>query len=228
MELLLLVICIGGLFACANIPVMIGRTIIQRLVFQDCDLEQDAETLCRKKLRCMEWIHFYPLKKVLIGGMWLFLLAVVIMGVVMFQRESGLDNIGMALLSLVIAVCTAPKVWRYITTPYYCVPVINQVLSKKQIQSLIQGERFEPVSFEYEELQKYTPILVSENWGLIEGLLISKKLVVGLDIHDCRSYTPSIRRGTRMQAIYLNGEIFETPKTSIIWRKRVELKCWMY
>ena len=38
------------------------------------------------------------------------------------------------------------------------IPVLNQILSKKQLEQLLDGEHFEPIEFEDEGMKKYLEI----------------------------------------------------------------------
>lgn len=202
----IMTVVIGGLFAFANIPPMIGRVITRNLVFKDADLEKDQEELCRQKLRKMEWICFHPMKKILAAGAWLFCLFVVFAGMIVSFRKPEMEDMWFTILFLVIAGFTAKKVWRYVLTPYCCIPVLDKIFSRKELQSLLKGEIFESVSFENEDLQKYMPVLFSENWVLLEGMLISRKLFLTADIYA----------GKKLSYIkfwYLDGKKFKTRGT---------------
>lgn len=201
---------VGGLFAMANIPGMVSRAITRQLIFQDSELKYDAEELCKQKLRRMEWVCFFPLKKVLFSGLWIANFALGLLAIVAFCNDPQLDFLTTGLFLLAIAAFMAPKVWRYIITQYHCVPVLNKVFSKKQIQSLLEGEQFELFLFEQEGLQKYTPVLVSENWALIEGLLVSRKLALRGDIDNGGIAIKETRTISRVKMTYLNGERFQT------------------
>lgn len=209
---LFIALFVAAMFALANIPGVVDRAITKQLIFRASDLEYDNEERFKKRLNQLEWLRFYPLKKALIGLLWLACFALGIMGVAAYFKELETDFLLIALLFLAVAAFTAGKAWRYIKTPYHCVPVLNKVLSKTEIQSLLQGEKFEAVSFENEDLQKYTPILISENWAVIEGLLVSRKLVLRMGVD---SGVPPERRLYRIEVTYLNGEHFKTRPTDI-------------
>lgn len=203
-------VIVGGLFAMANVPSMIARAILNRILLQPSDVEDTTE-FAKQQLRRIEWIRFFPLKKVLIGGLWFsgFALGLLCISGFLNRMDLVLLLIGWVLLS--VAGCMARTVWRYIKMPYHCVPILNKVLSKEQIQSLLQGERFERIPFENKNLQKYAPILLSENWAIIEGMLVSRKLMLRGDV-----YSGIIDRvGSRIQITYLSGERFETRMTDL-------------
>lgn len=202
---------IGLMFAMANLPGMIGRAIIDRFVLQMPAPEETPEMFCKRKLHQIEWIRFIPLKKVLIGGLWSAAVVFGFLGIAAFCDDPQLDFLMTSCLFLFVAVFTARKAWRYIKTPYHCVPILNKELSCEQIESLMQNEQLERISFEDEVLHKHMPILVSENWALVEGLLVSRKLVFRGDVvRGGRE-----RRGSRIRFTYLNGEEFRTRTTDI-------------
>ncbi len=124
--------------------------------------------------------------------------------------------LGVILLLLTVAALTARKAWRYVTTPCHCVPVLNKALSKRDIEQLLQGEIFELFPFQDADLQKYMPVLVSENWIFVEGLLISRKLLLrGTVLRDIVTSGGINRKTSRLVFTYLNGIQFQTRKTNL-------------
>lgn len=218
---------LGTIFALVNIPGRVSRAVTRCLISQPSDLKFDAEALCLRKLKQMEWICFFPLKKAVIGTLWLSILAFGLLGIVSFCEDPQRNFLTIGLFFLAIAAVTAQKAWLYIITPCHCVPVLNKMFSKKQIQSLLQGEQFEMLPFENELLQKYTPILLSENWALVEGLLISRKLLIKGEI-DCSKR--GSRRASWIKITYLNGQQFQTRKTDIYLdtKQRREMQSALY
>ena len=210
--LIFMMIFIGGMFAMANLPGKIGRSLTHKLLAGQENPETNAEQFADKQLRTIEWIRCFPLKRVLIAGMWLFCPVMGILGIVSLYKVPETDSLWVILLLFVVAALTAKKAWRYILTPYHCMPVLNQILSKEQIQKLLVGEQFQEVSFEDEDLKKYVPVLLSENWALIEGILISRRLAVSVYIDFSISIS---RRSSWIKGMYLNGETFRTRSTDI-------------
>ncbi len=204
---------VGGLFAFANIPPAIGSAITKGLVSQNSDIE-DVQAFSQWQLRRMEWVCFFPLKKVLAASAWIFCLTIAIVGMLAFHHEPEVELLGVILLLLAVATLTARKAWRYVTTPCHCVPILNKELSKRDIEQLLQGEIFELFPFKDEELQKHMPVLVSENWMFVEGLLISRKLLLGGTVDRDSVTSGGInRKASRLGFFYLNGIQFQTRKT---------------
>ena len=182
------------LFGIAWIPQLLNQWTARRLL-------RDEPMSGRQQVRIIEWIHFHPLKKLLIFGLWGFGVVLVLRGIwvtatgkIEMDGELFLFLLGTA----VLVVALFQKMRRYICTPYRNIPVLNQILSKKQLEQLLDGEHFEPIKFEDEGMKQYLEIFRSQNWMLIGGKLLSKKLALWVTIH---------RPGndTSLNVLYLNG-----------------------
>lgn len=199
---------VGGMFAAANCPGMLHRTVTRYIS------QANAGAGRRSLLGQIEWIRCFPLKRLLIAALWLFCPAAAVMGLIVVLREpvQSPGTYGCILVFLLAAILTARKAWRYLTVPYHCIPLLNRVFSKQQLASLVQNEHFTPVSFEDPYLQKYIPMLVSENWILLGGQLISRRLAAQVRI---RFHGQGSRMFSRLEVAYLDGEQFETASTDI-------------
>ena len=62
----------------------------------------------------------------------------------------------------------------------------------------MDGEHFEPIAFEDEGMKKYLEIYQSQNWMLIGGKLLSKKLALWFTMNRFRNHTS-------LKVLYLNG-----------------------
>lgn len=182
------------LFGIAWIPQLLNQWTARRLL-------RDESMSGRRQVRIIEWIHFHPLKKLLVFGVWGFGVVLVLRGIwgtatgkIEMDGELFLFLLGTA----VLVVALFQKMRRYICTPYRNIPVLNQILSKKQLEQLLDGEHFEPIKFEDEAMKKYLEIYRSQNWMLIGGKLLSKKLALWVTMH---------RPGndTSLNVLYLNG-----------------------
>ena len=182
------------LFGIAWIPQLLNQWTARRLL-------RDEPMSGRQQVRIIEWIHFHPLKKLLVFGLWGFGVVLVLRGIwvtaigkIEMDGELFLFLLGTA----VLVVALFQKMRRYICTPYRNIPVLNQILSKKQLEQLLDGEHFEPIKFEDEGMKQYLEIYRSQNWMLIGGKLLSKKLALWVTIH---------RPGndTSLNVLYLNG-----------------------
>ena len=182
------------LFGIAWIPQLLNQWTARRLL-------RDESMSGRRQVRIIEWIHFHPLKKLLVFGLWGFGVVLVLRGIwitatgkIEMDRELFLFLLGTA----VLVVALFQKMRHYVCAPYRNIPVLNQILSKKQLEQLLDGEHFEPIKFEDEAMKKYLEIYRSQNWMLIGGKLLSKKLALWVTMH---------RPGndTSLNVLYLNG-----------------------
>ena len=182
------------LFGVAWTPQLLNQWITRRLL-------QDEPMSGKQQVQIIEWIHFHPLKKLLIFGLWGFGVVLVLRGIwvtatgkIEMDGELFLFLLGTA----VLVVALFQKMRRYVCVPYRNIPVLNQILSKKQLEQLLDGEHFEPIKFEDEAMKQYLEIYRSQNWMLIGGKLLSKKLALWVTMH---------RPGndTSLNVLYLNG-----------------------
>ena len=182
------------LFGIAWIPQLLNQWTARRLL---CDESMSG----RQQVRIIEWIHFHPLKKLLVFGLWGFGVVLVLRGIwvtatgkIEMDGELFLFLLGTA----VLVVALFQKMRHYVCAPYRNIPVLNRILSKKRLEQLLDGEHFEPIKFEDEAMKQYLEIYRSQNWMLIGGKLLSKKLALWVTMH---------RPGndTSLNVLYLNG-----------------------
>ena len=182
------------LFGIAWIPQLLNQWTARRLL-------RDEPMSGRQQVRIIEWIHFHPLKKLLVFGLWGFGVVLVLRGIwvtatgkIEMDGELFLFLLGTA----VLVVALFQKMRHYVCAPYRNIPVQNRILSKKQLEQLLDGEHFEPIKFEDEAMKQYLEIYRSQNWMLIGGKLLSKKLALWVTMH---------RPGndTSLNVLYLNG-----------------------
>lgn len=182
------------LFGVAWTPQLLNQWIARRLL-------RDEPMSGKQQVQIIEWIHFHPLKKLLIFGLWGFGVVLVLRGIwvtatgkIEMDGELFLFLLGTA----VLVVALFQKMRRYICAPYRNIPVLNQILSKNQLEQLLDGEHFEPIEFEDEGMKKYLEIYQSQNWMLIGGKLLSKKLALWFTMNRFRNHTS-------LKVLYLNG-----------------------
>ena len=182
------------LFGIAWIPQLLNQWTARRLL-------RDEPMSGRQQVRIIEWIHFHPLKKLLVFGLWGFGVVLVLRGIwvtatgkIEMDGELFLFLLGTA----VLVVALFQKMRHYVCAPYRNIPVLNRILSKKQLEQLLDGEHFEPIEFEDETMKKYLEIYQSQNWMLIGGKLLSKKLALWVTMH-----WPG--NDTSLNVLYLNG-----------------------
>lgn len=212
---LYMTLVVAGLFALANIPPVVASTITKGLVTQ-ASTSDDAVFSGRRQLCRMEWVDLFPLKRFLVACIWICCPTFAIMGMIASYRKLESDSLAVILLLLAVAALTARKVWKYVTTPYHCVPVLNKVFSRQEIEQLLIGENFTEFPLEDESLQKHMPILVSEHWMFVEGMLISRQLLLGGTVlQDAVTVGGINRRSSRLVFFYLDGSEIRTHKTGL-------------
>lgn len=182
------------LFGIAWIPQILNQWI-SRLLLSEKSMSG------KQQLQIIEWIHFYPLKKLLLLGLWGFGVLIILCGIWgIATGEVKID--GQFLLTLlcisVFVVILFPKIKRYICTSFHSIPVLNQILRKEQLEQLLEREDFERIPFKDSVMNKYLDIFQSQSWMLIGGKLISKKLALWVTM-DCSKHD------TLLKVLYLNG-----------------------
>lgn len=210
---LAMTLVVAGLFALANIPPAI-RNAITKYFATHGSTDGATTSSCGRQLSQMEWVRFFPLKRILAGCIWLFGLAFAIMGMIATYQRPDANSMAVFLVLLAVTALTARKVWRYVTTSCHCVPVLNQIFSKQEIEQLLMGETFTEFPLEDADLQTHMPILVSERWMFIGGLLISRQLLLGGTVlRRIATSGGTYRRSSRLIFFYLNGSKIQTHKT---------------
>ncbi|WP_283684741.1 hypothetical protein [Parablautia sp. Marseille-Q6255] len=199
------------LFGIAWVPQILNQWIARSLL-------REKIMSGRQQVQIIEWIHFYPLKKLLAAGLWSFGVLVLLCGI--WETAAGeIEMDGQIFLTLlIVAVLVAAlfqKMKRYVSTPCHSIPVLNQILSKKQLEQLLDGERFEKIPFEDTAMKQYLEIYRSENWMLIGGKLLSKKLALWATVSRAGS-------DTTLKVLYLNGRIAKAKVNLEIRENRYE------
>ena len=182
------------LFGIAWIPQILNQWISRRLL-------REKPMSGKQQVWIIEWIHFYPLKKLLILGIWGFGVVLVLRGIWVTatgKLEMDGDLFLFLLVVAVLVVALFQKMRRYICTSYPNLPVLNQILNRKQLEQLLEGEHFEPIVFEDAAMKQYLEIYRSQNWMLIGGKLLSKKLALWVTMNRSRN-------DTSLNVLYLNG-----------------------
>ena len=184
----------GFLFGVAWIPQLLNQGIARQLL-------REEPMSGKQQAQIIEWIHFHPLKKLLVFGLWGFGVVLVLRGI--WVTATGKIEMDGALFlfllgTAVLVVALFQKMRRYICTPYRNIPVLNQILSKNQLELLLDGEHFEPIAFEDEGMKKYLEIYRSQNFMLIGGKLLSKKLALWVTMKRSGN-------DATLKVLYLNG-----------------------
>lgn len=182
------------LFGIAWIPGILNQRIARSLL-------REKAMSGRQQVQIIEWIHFYPLKKLLAAGLWSFGVLVLLCGIwetAAGEMEMDRQFFLSFLVVAVLVVTLFRKMKRYVCTSCHSIPVLNRILSKKQLEQLLDGEHFEKIPFEDTAMKQYLEIYRSENWMLIGGKLLSKKLALWVTLDRSGS-------DTVLKVLYLNG-----------------------
>lgn len=194
------VVIFAGLCGIAWIPPIMNQVIARQL-------SQSESASGRQLMRTIEWIHFYPLKKLLVFGLWGFGVVIILRGswvIATGKLELDGEFLLFMLITLTLVVAFFKKMKRYLCTPYHSVPMLNQILTKSQIEQLMDGEQFERVRFQDIDMNRYLDIYRSQNWMLVNGKLLSKKLALQVSVYSsCGTYGRNV--GSWLQVLYLNG-----------------------
>ena len=184
----------GFLFGVAWIPQLLNQGIARQLL-------REEPMSGKQQAQIIEWIHFHPLKKLLVFGLWGFGVVLVLRGI--WVTATGKIEMDGALFlfllgTAVLVVALFQKMRRYLCTPYRNIPALNQILSKNQLELLLDGEHFEPIAFEDDAMKKYLEIYRSQNFMLIGGKLLSKKLALWVTMKRSGN-------DATLKVLYLNG-----------------------
>ncbi len=151
-----------------NLPSIIQKSLTNKLVNEDYTTENGA-------LKLIEWFRLYPIKKVLLAFIWLFLAYQSIRGLRLVWIEKHQEFLWIEIGFLCLTLLTAYAIWKYIKTPYHCVLTLKCVFSKDELEEALKYEKFQRVQFENHSLQRATRMFVSKNWLVINGNLYAKK-----------------------------------------------------
>ncbi len=192
------------LFLIVNLPRYIRKHLMNQIADQSSKATGSLQLSQLNWLSKMEWLRFYPLKKFLLGVLWIACLFIAIRGIFITLNDPRKTFIFLTVLFWMITILTFRKIWGYIRLPYHCVPVLNRIKTKDELKELLQGECFEKVMFQNSILKEYLHALISENWVIINGFLISRKEVKKIYfLHES-----PISNYEEFRFIYFNGEEF--------------------
>ncbi len=182
------------LFGIALIPTVLNKLIARQLL-------SEKSMSGKQQMQITEWIHFYPLKKLLLLSLWCFGIVLILRGFWVVSIGKIEMNVEIILFLLGITILDGVflrKIKRYVSTPYHCIPMLNHILSKNQLEQLLDGERFEPIQSDNHSTNQYSEVYQSQNWILVNGSLFSKKMTLCFTV-DYRNHD------SWLNVIYLNG-----------------------
>ena len=184
------------LFGIAWIPEILNRLITRQLL-------RDESMSGKQQVQIIEWIHFHPLKKLFVFGLWGFGVVLVLRGIWVIATGTIEIDGGLVFFlfgTAVLVVVLFSKMRHYVFSSYQNIPVLNRILNQEQLETLLDGECFERVEFEDEGMNQYLEIYQSQNWMLIGGKLLSKKLALWYKMNRYNSHSI-------VQILYLSGKV---------------------
>lgn len=220
------------LVICSSLPSFISRKIGRSaLADPEAGLAWSGRRR-RTRMENIEWIRFYPLKKLILILLWLFCAVVSARAFQVYILAGMLvvwdaKDIGFTLFFCLLTAVTFVPVVRYVLLPYHSMPCLNRILSRKEMDGLMEREYFRRVRFPDEDLDRYHPFYRSTNWLVVDGKAISKKLAVIARLR----YSLTYDRFTHLwlEVYYLNGQkisvdLGQCPRGSREREKRKELE----
>ncbi|MDO4469982.1 MAG: hypothetical protein Q4C84_09080 [Bacillota bacterium] len=205
------IIFVAILFFIANLPAYIRKRLTQKIADESVNARDSLRLSQLNLISKIEWLRFYPLKKISLGALWIVCLFVSVRGIFVTLNDYRTTFLWLTIIFWAITLLTARKVWRYIKLPYHCMPVLNHVKTKEELKEALQGECFEKVLFQYKLLRKYFHVLISENWVVIDGFLISRKAVKKIYyLHE----SPIVNY-EQIKLVYFNDEEFCLPSERV-------------
>lgn len=185
-----------------NLPDYVKKHLTQKIAVESCEARDNFQLAQWNPITKIEWLRLYPLKKVFMGGLWSFCLYASVRGIFVTVNDYHTSFLWLTIFFWAITLLSVRKVWRYIRLPYHCVPILNHTQTKEELKDSLQGECFEKVAFQHERLRKYFHVLLSENWAVIDGFLISRKAVRKIYfLHE----NPIVNH-VQIKFVYVNGE----------------------
>ena len=96
----------------------------------------------KNMIRTTEWKKLYPIKKVIIVSVWLFAVLILYAAFRGLIEDHDLKTIVVIVLDGVVLMKSFLPVKKYIFTRYHCVPVFNQIFTKKELEELFEEKCF--------------------------------------------------------------------------------------
>lgn len=169
----------------------------------------------RNIIRTTEWKKLYPIKKGIIVSVWLFAVIILYAGFRGLIEDHDLKTIVVIILDGAILVKSFRPVKNYLFTRYHCVPVFNQIFTKKELEELFAGEVFRKMTGSMEDPLNSPDLLESENWFCIHGKFISKNMTIIGRAWVAASLNN--RDITSVKIFYMTGQYLEV-KAGYSWK----------
>lgn len=165
-------------------------------------------------VKMTEWKNLYPIKKIILLSVWLFAVLILYASFVALIKERDFRTIFIIILDSIGLVKSFIPIKKYILTSYHCMPVLNQIFTKKELEKLLENEVFQKMSGSTENPLNRPELLESENWFCIHGKFISKNMAVIGRAWVAASLNN--RDITSVKIFYMTGEFLKV-KTGHSW-----------
>lgn len=212
-------VVIGGiLFIIANVPGAISRMIARHIFMGKNSGADEGGAKNRHLIRKIEWIRYYPLKKMILSMLWLSGMFICVTGTLAYRFIGDLEDFLYLSFFYIVTAGSFVPIIKYISH-YRCLPYLNRVLPKSEIDSLMEKETFEQVLFSDEFLNKYVPIFKSKDWLVVCGTVISRKLSVMASIEYIGTLVGSGKKypHARLEMFYMNGQWIKVDMGPVIY-----------
>ena len=97
-------------------------------------------------IRTTEWKKLYSIKKGIIVSAWVFAVLILYAAFRGLIEDHDLKTIVVIVLDGVVLIKSFLPVKNYVFTRYHCVPVFNQIFTKKELEELFEGEVFQKMT----------------------------------------------------------------------------------
>ena len=165
-------------------------------------------------VKMTEWKNLYPIKKIILLSVWLFGVLILYASFVALIKDHDFRTIFIISLDSVGLVKSFIPIKKYILTSYHCMPVLNQIFTKKELEKLLENEVFQKMTGSTENPLNRPELLESENWFCIHGKFISKNMAVIGRAWVAASLNN--RDITPVKIFYMTGEFLKV-KTGHSW-----------
>lgn len=198
------IVSVALIFFLYNFPKYLRRRLTEQIANTSNEAKTNLQSSNLNFLARIEWLRYYPLKKLTFVLLWLFCLYGAVRGIFVTINDPRKTFIFLTVLFWCITLFTAKKLWRYIKLPYHCIPVLGNIKTKEELKASLQGECFEKVIFENDMLKKYFAVLISEHWVVMDGYLFPRSGIEKIYYF----YGNQVRNYEQVKLIYSNGEEF--------------------
>ena len=87
-------------------------------------------------VKMTEWKNLYPIKKIILLSVWLFGVLILYASFAALIKDHDFRTIFIIILDSVGLVKSFIPIKKYILTSYHCMPVLNQIFTKKELEKL--------------------------------------------------------------------------------------------